>query len=41
VVVDQAARMTEAMTDLAEERYAAVYVIQHPDLLCSLRVERR
>jgi predicted kinase len=41
VVADQAARMTEAMTDLAEERYAAVYIIQDPDLLRSLRVERR
>jgi predicted kinase len=41
VVADQAERMTEAVTDLAEERYAAVYVIQNADLLGSVRVERR
>ena len=40
VVADQAERMTEAVSDLADEGYAAVYVIQDAELLDSLVVTR-
>ena len=40
VVADQAERMTEAVTDLADESYAALYVLQDADVLNSLTVER-
>jgi protein phosphatase len=41
VVADQAERMTEAVTHLAEERYAAVYVIQDEEMLRSVSVKRQ
>ncbi len=41
VVADQAERMTEALSDLASEGYTAVYVIQDPEVVDSLVVERR
>jgi protein phosphatase len=41
VVADQAERMVEAVSDLADEGYAQVYVIRDADLLDSIVVERR
>jgi len=41
VVADQAERMAEAVADLSEESYAAVYFIQDAELLNSLTIERR
>lgn len=40
VVADQAERMVEAVTDLADEGYAAVYFIRDAELLDSLAVSR-
>ncbi len=41
VVADQAERMVEAVTDLADEGYAVVYVIRDAELLDSVAVSRR
>jgi protein phosphatase len=41
VVADQAERMIEAVSDLADEGYAQVYVIRDAELLTYLTVERR
>jgi len=41
VVADQAERMTEAVTDLAGEGYAAVYLIREAELLDNVAVSRR
>jgi predicted kinase len=40
VVADQAARMADALNDLAEETYTAVFVLRASDLATEIEVER-